>query len=139
MAREAVTPWRLDGSHGVAALSECVDELFVAGPEAWADGVSIEVLQCQLARLEAFVTAATASFDSSGEWSVTGARNAPAWLRGRYHLASGQARRQTRLGRNLRHLTGNRTSVAGRIDHGQPRRDPHLGPPAGHGGSLRSR
>jgi hypothetical protein len=85
-------------------LSECLDELFVVGPEAWADGASIEVLQRQLARLEAFVTAATARFDNSGEWSVTGARNAPAWLRARCHLASGQARRQTRLGRNLRQL-----------------------------------
>jgi 5-methylcytosine-specific restriction endonuclease McrA len=85
-------------------LSECLDELFVAGPEAWADGASIEVLQRQLARLEAFVTAATAGFDASGEWSTTGARNAPAWLRARCHLASGQARRQTRLGRTLRHL-----------------------------------
>jgi Domain of unknown function (DUF222) len=85
-------------------LSESLDEMAAAGPAAFADGASIVTLEQQLARLEAFVTAATAQFDSSRSWAADGARTASAWLKVRCHLASHQARRQVRLGRAMRYL-----------------------------------
>ncbi len=74
-------------------LSTCLDGLFAAGPDAWADGESVQVLEAQLARLEALVTAAAARFDRSGEWSTDGARDAAGWLRTRCRLSAAQARR----------------------------------------------
>ncbi len=84
---------------------ECaVDCLVRSDPSSCADAESIESLQRQLARLEAFVTAATAAFDASGEWASDGARNASAWLSVRCRLPRGHTRRLVRRGRALRQL-----------------------------------
>jgi hypothetical protein len=88
----------------LGALSETIDELVGADPASFADGESMEILQRQLARLEAFVTSAAAEFDASGAWALDGARTASAWLATRCRLPKAQARRLIRRGRALRHL-----------------------------------
>jgi hypothetical protein len=57
-----------------------------------------------MARLDAFATRATASFDTAGNWVPSGARNAVAWLTARCHLPKSVARRMVRRGREIRHL-----------------------------------
>jgi Domain of unknown function (DUF222) len=74
------------------------------GPLAYADTRSIETLHRELARLESFVTNATASFDSSGNWAPDGARSAAAWLVTRCRLPKVRARAMVRRGRALRQL-----------------------------------
>ncbi len=64
----------------------------------------MEALQRQLARLDSFVTQATAAFDASGEWAQDGARTASAWLAFRCRLPKSHTRRLIRRGRELRHL-----------------------------------
>jgi hypothetical protein len=49
------------------ALTATLDELGRSDPSAHADCESIQVLQRQLARLEAFTTEATAAFDAAGK------------------------------------------------------------------------
>ncbi len=56
-------------------LSETIDHLVAEDPSAYGDAESMEVLQHELARLESFVTNATAAFDASGGWAPDGARN----------------------------------------------------------------
>jgi hypothetical protein len=85
-------------------LTKAIDRLSGSDPSLCADTESIEVLQRQLARLDAFVTEATAVFDATGNWVPDGARNAAAWLASRCRLPKGQARRLVRRGRELRHL-----------------------------------
>lgn len=85
-------------------LTEAIDRLTGSDPSACADAESIERLQRQLVRLDAFVTEATAAFDASGSWVSSGARNAASWLTTRCHMPRGQARRLVRRGRELRHL-----------------------------------
>ena len=86
------------------ALSSSIDRLVGSGPAAWADGESMELLQRELARLEAFVTTAAAAFDASGAWAPDGAQTAAAWLATRCRLPKGQARRLVSRGRRLRQL-----------------------------------
>ena len=86
------------------ALAETIDALIASGPSAHADGESIELLHRQLARLDAFVTAATSAFDIAGGWAPDGARNAAAWLATRCRVPRSDARRRVRLGGELRHL-----------------------------------
>ena len=86
------------------ALTETIDHLVGSDPAGYADTESMEALQRQLARLDAFVTLATAAFDSSGAWAPEGARNAAVWLASRCRLPKSHARRQLRRGRGLRHL-----------------------------------
>ena len=86
------------------AFACAVDCLAQSGPSSCADAESIESLHRQLARVEAFVTAATAAFDASGEWASDGARNASAWLAVRCRLPKAHARRMVRRGRALRQL-----------------------------------
>jgi hypothetical protein len=64
----------------------------------------MEVLHRQRARLDAFVTTASAAFDASDTWALDGARNASAWLATRCRLPTAEARRVVRRGRALRHL-----------------------------------
>ncbi len=64
----------------------------------------MEILHRQLARLDAFVTKATAVFDISRNWEPDGAANAAAWLVARCRLPKAQARRTVRRARALRHL-----------------------------------
>ena len=85
-------------------LTNAIDGLSQSDPGLCADTESIEALHRQLARLDAFVTRATAHFDASGNWAPDGARNAPAWLVAKCHLPKGRARRVVRRGRALRHL-----------------------------------
>ena len=88
----------------VEVLTEALDQLIESGPSDCADAESIEILQRQLARLEAFVTDATAAFDSAGNWVPDGARNASAWLVTRCRLPKVRARSMVRRGRSLRRL-----------------------------------
>ncbi len=85
-------------------FSEALDALVSAGAENFGDGASIEVLHRELARFEAFVTEATAAFESSEEWAADGAKTAAAWIATRCHLPRAVARRRVRLGRTLRQL-----------------------------------
>ncbi len=73
-------------------------------PSVYADAESIEILQRQLARLESFVTNATAAFDAAGNWVPDGARNASGWLVARCRLPKARARTMVRRGRTLRQL-----------------------------------
>ena len=88
----------------LAGLAEAVDALVVAGPSACGDPAAVEALQCQLARLDGFVTAAVAELDISGAWGAEGAGSAAAWLIGHCGLSAGQARSEVRRGRLIRHL-----------------------------------
>ena len=85
-------------------LTEVIDRLAGSDAACFADAESIETLQRQLTRLGAVVTGAVAAFDASGAWAPDGARNAAAWIASRCHLPRGEARRQVRRGRELRHL-----------------------------------
>jgi hypothetical protein len=88
----------------VDVLTEVIDRLHGSDVSAYADAESIERLQRQLSRLDAFVTQATAAFDAAGNWVPDGARNAAGWLLTRCHLPKAQARRVVRRGRSLRQL-----------------------------------
>jgi hypothetical protein len=85
-------------------LGEAIDHLCESDPSAYADTESIELIFGQLARLDAFATRATASFDTAGNWVPSGARNAVAWLTARCRLPKSSARRIVRRGREIRHL-----------------------------------
>jgi len=85
-------------------LTDAIDRLNGSDPSSCADTESIEILQRQLARLDAFVTQATAVFDASGNWQPDGAVSATAWLVSRCRLPKAQARRTVRRARSLRHL-----------------------------------
>ncbi|HEX3981340.1 MAG TPA: DUF222 domain-containing protein [Acidimicrobiales bacterium] len=86
------------------ALTATIDQLRASGPVAFADAESIEALQRLHTRLESFVTESVAAFDAAGNWETDGARNAASWLVFRCQLPRGEARRQIRRGRDLRHL-----------------------------------
>ncbi len=86
-------------------LEETMEALTASDPAAFADPESIVALQRELAQFEAFVTAATATFDASEVWALDGARNAATWLATRCRLPMAVARRQVRRARHLRHLT----------------------------------
>src|SRR4051794_24285516 len=88
---------------GLGALTEVIDDL-VADPSAVADGESLVELYRQLQRLDAVTAAATGVFDSSKEWSVSGAQNAPQWLASRTRLPLTTLRGQVRLARACRSL-----------------------------------
>lgn len=85
-------------------LSEVLDHLVESDPSTFSDAESVVALHRQLSRLEAFVTAATAAFDSSGDWALDGAQTCAAWLTSRTRLPKRIVRRRIRLGRNLRYL-----------------------------------
>jgi hypothetical protein len=85
-------------------LVETMDQVVRSDPAASADRESIELLQRQLARLEGFVTEATAAFDASGNWGLDHARSATMWLTTTCRIPKAQAQRQVRRGRQLRRL-----------------------------------
>ena len=91
-----------------------IDRLYGEGPGAYADGPSIRELLALQARMGALVAEAVAAFDARGEWSLTGARSATAWLRAEARLSGKEARAQVRRGRGLRHLPG----TAGAFEEG---------------------
>ena len=92
------------GSGALEALAAALDTLQQADPSAYGDPESIQQLHRELARLEAFVTAAAAAFDAAGAWVPDGARNAASWLTTKCRLSKREARRRIRLGRQLRSL-----------------------------------
>jgi hypothetical protein len=73
------------------ALAGAIDELFEQGPEAFADGQSVLDLLTSKARLEAFLAEAVAGFEASGEWRLTEARSARAWLMAEARLSEKEA------------------------------------------------
>jgi hypothetical protein len=85
----------------LCVLSEAIDDLVGSDPATVADGPSIKELHRCLARLESFTTAATASFDASGDWTADGALTGQSWLAAECRLPRVQARKQVRRGRGL--------------------------------------
>ncbi|MGP8160122.1 MAG: DUF222 domain-containing protein [Candidatus Dormibacteria bacterium] len=85
-------------------LTEAIDALVASDPSTHADGESIVALHRQLARLDALVTKATGSFDTSGDWAPSGAPNAAMWVATRCRVPKSDARRRVRLARGLAHL-----------------------------------
>ncbi len=88
----------------VSVLTETIDHLRESDPSTHADAESIEALQRQLARLESYVTEATANFDALENWVPDGAYNATMWLVSKCHVPKSHARRMVRRARELRHL-----------------------------------
>jgi hypothetical protein len=85
-------------------LAAAVDALVAAGPEACADGGSIEELYRLSSRLDSLVTEATSVFEARQEWAADGAKTAGAWIATKCRVPQRAARHRVRLGRNLRHL-----------------------------------
>jgi len=88
----------------LAVLTETIDRLRESDLSTHADAESIEALHNQLARLESYVTEATAAFDALENWVPDGASSATMWLVSRCHVPKPHARRMVRRGRELRHL-----------------------------------
>ncbi|HVA09006.1 MAG TPA: DUF222 domain-containing protein [Acidimicrobiales bacterium] len=88
----------------LSELEHTIDVLSEADPSTLADGESIVVLQTLRTKLEALATRALGAFDTSGEWSLDGARGAGPWLSTKCHLPRAQARRMVRRARMLHHL-----------------------------------
>ena len=89
---------------GIEALVEAIDELIAEEPAAHCDAASVRCLVRQLTRLESVTTTAVAAFDTSGDWSVDGAKTAAAWVSTMCRLPRAMGRRLVRRGRHLRHL-----------------------------------
>ncbi len=88
----------------IEALVEAIDGLIAEGASAHSDAASIKSLVRQLTRLESVTTSAVAAFETSGDWSVDGAKTAAAWVSTACRLPRPMGRRLVRRGRNLRHL-----------------------------------
>ena len=86
------------------AFGESLQELVASGAANYGDCASIEELHRLLARFEAFVTEASAAFETQEEWAADGAKTAAAWIATRCRVPRAAARRRVRLGRALRHL-----------------------------------
>ena len=85
-------------------FAEVLDALVSSDAANYGDGASIETLYRLSARLESFVTEATAAFEVGEEWAAEGAKTASAWIATACRLPRAAARRRVRLGRSLRHL-----------------------------------
>jgi len=85
-------------------FAEALDALVSSDAANYGDGASIETLYRLSARLESFVTEATAAFEVGEEWAAEGAKTASAWIATACRLPRAAARRRVRLGRSLRHL-----------------------------------
>ena len=92
------------GSMQLDAFAESLEALVASGAANYGDGASIEELHRLLARFEAFVTEASAAFETQEEWAADGAKTAAAWIATRCRVPRAAARRRVRLGRALRHL-----------------------------------
>ncbi len=86
------------------AFAESLDALVATGADNYSDCASIEELHRLLGRLEAFVTEASAAFETQEDWAADGAKTAAAWIATRCRVPRAAARRRVRLGRTLRHL-----------------------------------
>ncbi len=85
-------------------FAEALDALVASDAANYGDSASIETLYRLSARLESFVTEATAAFEVGEEWAAEGAKTASAWIATTCRLPRAAARRRVRLGRSLRHL-----------------------------------
>jgi hypothetical protein len=83
------------------ALDGTIDDLFAEGPGAFADAASILDLLTAKARLEAFLAEAVSEFEASGEWALSGARSAHAWVKAEARLSHREAGIHLRRGRAL--------------------------------------
>src|SRR5271163_60602 len=81
-----------------------LDELIESGAENYGDCESMVELHGMQARLDSFVTEATAAFEVGEEWAAEGAKTAASWIATRCRVARPAAKRRVRLGRTLRHL-----------------------------------
>jgi hypothetical protein len=85
-------------------MDELLDQLFELDelePASLTDPASIERLERQLARHEAFVTRKVAAFAASKAWAPSGARNPAAWLAKKCGLPNSEAKAQVRRGHQL--------------------------------------
>jgi hypothetical protein len=81
-----------------------LEALIASGAQNYGDGESMEKLHHLEARLDSFVTEATAAFESGEQWAADGAKTAASWLSSRCRVPRAAAKRRVRLGRSLRHL-----------------------------------
>ena len=91
-------------SEPLVDLKASIDAVFEAGPEAFADGETLQGLYAQLERLSCAATLSTGAFDAGDEWSVAGARSAAAWISTERRLPRPSVQRRVRLARALRHM-----------------------------------
>src|SRR6202050_5338868 len=85
-------------------FADALEALVASGAANYSDGASIEELHRIQARLDSFVTEATAAFEVGEEWAADGAKTAASWIATRCRVARPAAKRRVRLGRTLRHL-----------------------------------
>ncbi|MGH9018076.1 MAG: DUF222 domain-containing protein [Acidimicrobiales bacterium] len=85
-------------------LEEAIDSLCAGDLGVYADAESVERFHRLARRLEAATTEVTTAFDSAGNWVPSGARSAAGWLAAVCKMPGGEARREIRRGRALRHL-----------------------------------
>ena len=81
-----------------------LEALVASDATNYGDCESIEELHHLQARLDSFVTEATAAFEAGEEWAADGAKTAASWLSARCRVSRAAAKRRVRLGRTLRHL-----------------------------------
>ena len=81
-----------------------LEALVASDATNYGDCESIEELHHLQARLDSFVTEATAAFEVGEEWAADGAKTAASWLSARCRVSRAAAKRRVRLGRTLRHL-----------------------------------
>ena len=79
-------------------LTKAIDALFAQGAEHFADAASVQMLHTQSARLAAFVTEASAAFDTSGAWSASGAKTSADWIAKECKVPKRAARGEVSLG-----------------------------------------
>jgi hypothetical protein len=107
LAARNVTPTCSNSDVDIDVIDEYLDQLFELDEldeSAGSDPASIERLERQLARLDAFVTRKVAAFDASGAWAPSGARTAATWLAKKCGMPKYEAKAQVRRGRQLGHF-----------------------------------
>jgi hypothetical protein len=87
----------------VSVLAALIDELFQVGADGFGDADTVVELHRQQARLDAFVTEATASLEREGGWSLHPVSLA-GWLAHNAPVSKRAAQRRVRIGRALCHL-----------------------------------
>jgi hypothetical protein len=85
-------------------FAAALDALVASGAADYGDGESIVELHRLSARLESFMTEATAAFEAGEQWAAEGAKTAASWISSRCRVPRAAAKRRVRLGRTLRHL-----------------------------------
>ena len=90
----------------IEALVEAIDELIAEDALAHCDAASVKCLMRQLTRLESVTTNAVAAFDSSGDWSIDGAKTAAAWVSTACRLPRAMGRRRGVAAGTVRWPTG---------------------------------